>query len=147
MHSDQNDTLQELENTNLHVDSEITYFEFDSNALKKTAGGIPLYDVYNNGYHAGGLLRVNYDRMFHYDNENATLDESPNDWTPKYVRRMDLSDLTFRVGTVYQINDDRVLTSESILEHLKSENNPQLDVLNRPTFQMAMHVQALLGYK
>lgn len=143
----------ELNQTNLHVDSEISYIDFRQSEINEIAVRVPLFDVYNNGHHAGGLLRVNRDRDFRYSSQppnndtDQQLDTSLAEQTPKYVRRMNLSDLTLRVGTVYQIIDNRVLTTESILDHLMSENNTQFDVLNRPTFQMGMHVQELLQYK
>lgn len=149
----QSDVLLELNQTNLHVDSEISYIDFRHSEINETGVRVPLFDVYNNGHHAGGLLRVSHDRDFRYalrppdDDNDHQLGTSLAEQTPKYVRRMDLSDLVLRVGTVYQIIDNRVLTTESIIDHLMSENNTQFDVLNRPTFQMGMHVQELLQYK
>lgn len=141
--------LRALNQTDLHVDAEITVADLDSMDVEDTMISIPLYDVYNNGHHAGGVLRVHYDRSFKYSvaNESGSLEPSQLAETPKYVRRRDLTDLTFRVGTVYQIYDGRRLTNESIIEHLMSENNTEYDVLNRPTFQMGLHVQELLRFR
>lgn len=147
--------LPELNRTDLHVDTELTVADVPHPLTTTTTNAtddvaiVALFDVYNNGRHAGGRLRVHHDRIYSYSPASGTgaLSASLSDRTPKYVRRMDLSDLTLRVGTVYQINDNRPLTSAAIIDHLMSENNTQFDVLNRPTFQMAMHVQQLLGYR
>lgn len=149
----QADVLGELNRTNLHVDTEITYADLRQQTVDTNNGSavwhVPLYDVYNNGYDAGGRLRCNYDARFSFDTTTMEhlLSRAITDATQKYVRRSDLSDLTLRVGTVYQIIDNRRLTNESIIEHLMSENNTQYDVLNRPTFQMAIEIQRLLGYR
>lgn len=148
--------LRELNQTNLHVDSEITYVDFrhttksPRTSVSNDVVSVLLYDVYNNGYHAGGKLRVHVDRGFNYSFAGdgiAELGTSLAEQRPKYVRRMDLRDLTFRVGTIYQIYDGRRLTNESIVEHLMSSNNTEYDVINRQAFQMGLHVQELLGYK
>lgn len=144
--------LDELKQTNLHVDTEITYADLRSAQINGSRIEMDLFDVYNNGFHSGGRLRVYFDRTFSYSTADSnevsvgTLAASLADQTFKYVRRSNLSDLVLRVGTVYQIIDHRTLTIDSILAHLRSENNSQYDVLNRPTFQMGMHVQELLGY-
>lgn len=142
--------LRELNRTDLHVDSEITYVDLRHGLKASTTDVImlPLYDVYNNGYHAGGMLRVHFDRYFNYSAATGSthLGASLAERQPKYVRRMNLHDLTFRVGTIYQIYDGRILTNASIIQHLLSSNNTEYDVINRQGFQMGLHVQALLGY-
>lgn len=68
-----------------------------------TVDRVPIYDVYNNGHHIGGKLNVTLDRYF-VPNTNGSgahlLTRSMVNVNTKYDNRMDLSDITLRVGTV-----------------------------------------------
>lgn len=62
---------------------------------------IPLFDVYNNGYHIGGKLNVTYDRHFSFgENVSKHLGPSKIRVLPKYRNRINLSDITMRIGTI-----------------------------------------------
>ena len=68
---------------------------------------IPLYDIYNNGYHIGGDLNVTFDRYFVYEGNNlksnSYLTTSKIGEKLKYENRMHMSDITMRIGTVVSL--------------------------------------------
>lgn len=95
--------LVTLNTTRLFVDAEISYVDMpiDASLLDR----FPIYDVYNNGHHIGGRLNVTLDRYFVYSQTSLKgyLTESIVNINTKYDNRMDLSDVTMRVGTVVRL--------------------------------------------
>lgn len=95
---DNSSALETLNTTRLFVDAEISYVDFDGTIMDRT----PIYDVYNNGHHIGGRLNVTLDRYFvnSAPSGKGYLTKSIINMKTKYDNRMDLSDVTLRVGTV-----------------------------------------------
>lgn len=117
-------TLQQLNETLLFIDAEITVVDLTNMKIFEgikvqieiflwnclffldLSVQIPLLDVYNNGYHIGGKLNVTLDRFFTMNSMldgSGHLSQSRLSVKHKYENRINMSDVTLRVGTVVWI--------------------------------------------
>lgn len=100
--------LSKLSTTRLYVDAEITVVDMDEDISRFSDGEtIGLLDVYNNGYHIGGKLNVTAYQNFTLNSTTMTgqLGRSLLADRAKYEHRMNLSDVTLRIGLIVSINN------------------------------------------
>lgn len=94
---DSDKLLAQLRHINLQVDADVKYASLNDRQQSQSA----VFDVYNNGYHAGGRLNVTFDRFFKYENGVGSFTESIIQRKRKYENRNNMSDVTLRsVGVV-----------------------------------------------